>query len=67
MATGGVGDVLTGVVAALIAQGLGVDDAAEMGVCVHAAAGDRAATAGERGLVASDLFGPLRELLNPRR
>lgn len=67
MATGGVGDVLTGVVAALIAQGLGVDDAAEMGVCVHAAAGDRAATAGERGLVASDLFGPLRELVNPRR
>jgi NAD(P)H-hydrate epimerase len=67
MATGGVGDVLTGIVAGLMAQGLGADDAAEMGVCVHAAAGDRAAAAGERGLVASDLFAPLRELLNPPR
>ena len=65
MATGGVGDVLTGVVAGLLAQGLGADDAAEMGVCVHAAAGDRAAAAGERGLIASDLFAPLRALLNP--
>ena len=67
MATGGVGDVLTGIVGGLMAQGLGADDAAEIGVCVHAAAGDRAAEAGERGLVASDLFAPLRDLLNPRR
>lgn len=65
MATAGVGDVLTGVVAGLLAQGLGADDAAEMGVCVHAAAGDRAAADGERGLIASDLLGPLRALLNP--
>jgi hydroxyethylthiazole kinase-like uncharacterized protein yjeF len=64
MATGGVGDVLTGIIAGLMAQGLGADDAAEMGVCVHAAAGDRAAASGERGLIASDLFGPLRALLN---
>jgi NAD(P)H-hydrate epimerase len=65
MATAGVGDVLTGVIAGLLAQGLGADDAAEMGVCVHSAAGDRAAAAGERGLIASDLLGPLRALLNP--
>lgn len=65
MASGGVGDVLTGVVAGLIAQGLGADDAAEMGVCLHAAAGDRAAAAGERGLIASDLLAPMRQLLNP--
>ena len=65
MATAGVGDVLTGVVAGLLAQGLSPDDAAEMGVSVHAAAGDRAAAAGERGLLASDLFAPLRALLNP--
>lgn len=65
MATGGVGDVLTGLIAGLAAQGLGADDAAEMGVCLHAAAGDRAAAAGERGLIASDLYAPLRRLLNP--
>ncbi len=64
MASGGVGDVLTGVIVALLAQGLGPDDAAEMGVSLHAAAGDRAARAGERGLIASDLLVPLRALLN---
>jgi NAD(P)H-hydrate epimerase len=66
MASGGVGDVLTGVIAALLAQGLAPDDAAEMGVSLHAAAGDLAAGDGERGLLASDLFGPLRRLLNLR-
>ncbi len=65
MASGGVGDVLTGIVAGLLAQGLPADDAAEVGVCVHAAAGDRAAADGERGLIAADLFAPLRALLNP--
>ncbi len=64
MATGGTGDVLCGLIAALLAQGLPPEDAAEMGVCLHAAAGDEAARAGERGLVASDLFAPLRSLLN---
>ncbi len=64
MASGGVGDVLTGVIAALLAQGLGPDDAAEMGVSLHAAAGDLAAGNGERGLIASDLLAPLRSLLN---
>jgi NAD(P)H-hydrate epimerase len=65
MATGGTGDVLCGLVAALIAQGHAPEDAAELGVCLHAAAGDAAARAGERGLIASDLFPPLRGLLNP--
>jgi NAD(P)H-hydrate epimerase len=64
MASGGMGDVLTGIIAALLAQGLGADDAAEMGVSLHAAAGDLAAQAGERGLIASDLLVPLRGLLN---
>jgi NAD(P)H-hydrate epimerase len=64
MATGGTGDVLCGLVAALIAQGHAPEDAAELGVCLHAAAGDEAARAGERGLIASDLFAALRPLLN---
>ena len=63
MASGGMGDVLTGVIAALLAQGLGPGEAARCGVCLHATAADRAAGAGQRGLLASDLFPCLRELL----
>lgn len=64
MATAGTGDVLTGMIAALIAQGLGLEDAADAGVCLHAAAGDAAAEAGERGLLASDLLDNIRPLIN---
>lgn len=64
MASGGMGDVLTGVVAALLAQGLTLVDAAEMGVCVHAVAGDACAAAGERGMMASDLLPHIRRLVN---
>jgi ADP-dependent NAD(P)H-hydrate dehydratase / NAD(P)H-hydrate epimerase len=65
MAVGGMGDVLTGVIAGLLAQGLPVERAAQLGVLAHARAGDRAAQPGERGLLPSDLFAPLREQLNP--
>jgi len=65
MATAGMGDVLTGIVAALLAQGLAPGEAAELAVEAHARAGDRAARAGERGLIASDLFAELRDVLNP--
>ena len=41
MASGGMGDVLTGVIAGLLAQGQPPRQAAEMGVCLHAAAADR--------------------------
>jgi len=64
MATAGMGDVLGGVVAALLAQGLDAWDAARLGVALHARAGDRAAGAAPRGLLASDLFAPLRQLAN---
>lgn len=64
MAAGGMGDVLTGVIAALVAQGLSLGDAARAGVSLHAAAGDRAVLDGERGLLASDLFLHLRRLVN---
>ncbi|HET7174897.1 MAG TPA: NAD(P)H-hydrate dehydratase [Gammaproteobacteria bacterium] len=64
MAAPGMGDVLTGVIAALVAQGLALSDAARMGVYVHASAGDLAARQGERGLIARDLMEPLRRLVN---
>ena len=65
MAAPGMGDVLTGVIAALLAQGLAPEDAAAVGVAAHAQAGDLAAQAGERGLLASDLLTALREVINP--
>ena len=63
MATGGMGDVLTGVIAGLLAQGVSPDQAARLGVCLHARAGDLAAQEGQRGLLASDLLPVLRRLL----
>jgi NAD(P)H-hydrate epimerase len=65
MASGGMGDVLTGVIAGLLAQGLSLVDAACAGVYIHAKAGDRAAQEGERGLLASDVLPHLRKLVNP--
>jgi len=64
MASGGMGDVLTGVVAALLAQGLSAWDAARLGVALHARSGDLAAGDAPRGMIASDLFAPLRRLAN---
>ncbi len=66
MATGGMGDVLTGVIAGLLAQGLSPWHAAAAGVYLHGRAGDAAAAAeGERGMMAGDLLEPLRRLANP--
>ena len=64
MAAPGMGDVLTGIIAGLLAQGLSLQDAAVAGVAIHAQAGDRAAVAGERGLMASDLLDEVRGLVN---
>ncbi|MBA3581731.1 MAG: NAD(P)H-hydrate dehydratase [Gammaproteobacteria bacterium] len=64
MATAGMGDVLTGVIAALLAQGFSLTEAARMGVLLHACAGDRAAGQTPRGLIASDMWNPLRDLVN---
>ncbi|MGQ0530214.1 MAG: NAD(P)H-hydrate dehydratase [Panacagrimonas sp.] len=66
MGVGGMGDVLTGVIAALIGQGLSPEQAAAHGVLAHALAGDRAAADGERGMVPSDLIEHLRLLVNPK-
>jgi hydroxyethylthiazole kinase-like uncharacterized protein yjeF len=59
MATAGTGDVLTGTIAGILGQCRDAWAAARVGVLVHALAGDAAARAGERGVLASDL---LREL-----
>lgn len=60
MATGGSGDVLTGVLLALLARGYSATDAARLGVYLHGAAGDLAAAkVGETSLVASDIVDAL--------
>jgi NAD(P)H-hydrate repair Nnr-like enzyme with NAD(P)H-hydrate dehydratase domain len=64
MASGGMGDVLTGVVAGFLAQGLSFEDAARLGAWAHAVAGDRAARAGERGMLAGDVLEALRLVVN---
>jgi NAD(P)H-hydrate epimerase len=70
MATAGMGDVLTGVVAGLRAQFADSRLAARIGVLVHALAGDSAARevdgrGGQRGLIASDVIAELRRWINP--
>lgn len=65
MATAGMGDVLTGIIAALLGQGLAPEDAAAAGVLAHALAGDQAARLGERGLLPTDLIAELRRVVNP--
>lgn len=66
MAVGGMGDALTGVILGLLAQGLSAEDAARLGVLIHALAGDAAAArGGPRGLLPTDLLAELRPLVNP--
>lgn len=62
MATAGLGDVLTGLIAALLAQGMEPFEAACLGVWLHARAGEQQGQQG-RGLAASDLIPAIRQLL----
>jgi NAD(P)H-hydrate epimerase len=65
MATAGMGDVLSGIVGALLAQGQSFYNAATIGAVLHAMAGDIAAGKdGERGLIATDLIPIVRRLVN---
>ena len=65
MASGGMGDVLSGIIAALLAQGLSSFDAAAVGGWLHGSAADQlSAERGERGLLATDILSPLQKLLN---
>ncbi len=67
MATAGMGDVLSGVLGAMLVQGASPRVAAEAGVYIHAAAGDEAAARGERGLIAGDLMPFIRKSANSAR
>lgn len=64
LATAGTGDVLTGVIAGLLGQGLEPWDAARMGVFIHARGGELLGREGARGGMASDLMPLLRRVLN---
>ena len=65
MATAGMGDVLSGVIGGLLAQGMHFIDAAKLGAWLHSNAADHAVIAdGERGLMASDLMPHIRRQLN---
>jgi len=64
MACGGMGDLLTGIIAALVAQKMPLMDAAVCGAFLHGRAGDKAALQGERGLLASDLMPFIRTVVN---
>ncbi|MCI0504905.1 MAG: NAD(P)H-hydrate dehydratase [Gammaproteobacteria bacterium] len=66
MAAGGMGDVLTGLVAGCIAQTNQLSASTHAAVYIHSAAADLAAMdLGERGLLATDLFPYIRQLVNP--
>lgn len=63
MATGGSGDVLSGVIGALLAQGLKASDAAAYGVYIHSLAGDMAKEhTGYHAMIASDIVEALKEV-----
>jgi len=65
MAVAGMGDVLSGILGALLAQHMDINLAAIFGTCLHAEAGDRASkNGGERGMMASDLMDWIRTLNN---
>ena len=65
MAVGGMGDILTGLIASLIAQGISLREATCLGVLLHARSADEVAGHhGTRGLLPSDLFPVLRRMVN---
>ncbi len=65
MATAGMGDVLTGMLAGLVAQGLALIDAANLAVAAHSVAAQESEKVyGQRGLLASDLWQSFVEVLN---
>ena len=65
LATGGSGDVLAGIIAGLVAQGISLFEATNCGVLLHAMAAESISTHGTRGILAEDLLPALYPLVNP--
>jgi NAD(P)H-hydrate epimerase len=64
MATGGSGDVLTGIITSLLAQGVNAKQAAVLGVYLHGLAGDKAAErVGQVSMIASDICLGIRQVM----
>lgn len=65
MGSGGMGDILSGVIGSLLAQGFSLPDSTRLGVCIHSLSADLAAAdTGERGLLATDLLPYIHKLVN---
>lgn len=64
MATAGMGDVLSGVIAGCVARGVSLLESSKIGVCVHALASDFESAKGKKGMMATDLLLWIRKLLN---
>jgi NAD(P)H-hydrate epimerase len=65
MATAGMGDILSGLIGGLMAQGIEKQQATELGCCLHSAAADELVSAsGYRGVTASDILPWIKKLLN---
>lgn len=63
MATGGMGDLLTGIIASLVGQGATIFDAAVLGASIHNQAADKSKSYGLRGMLPSDLLPLIRDLI----
>ncbi len=64
LATGGTGDILTGIIAGLIAQGSSLLEAANAGTMIHGMAAELLSKNGTRGILAEDLFPAMYKLVN---
>ncbi|KFZ31034.1 hypothetical protein IDSA_06010 [Pseudidiomarina salinarum] len=67
LATGGSGDVLSGIIGALLAQQIPVEEVLAIAAWLHGSAGELAAKQGERGTLPTDLLYFLRRLVNPHQ
>lgn len=66
MSVGGMGDVLSGVLGGLLAQGIEPAESLKLGVCLHSLSADQlAGKRGERGILATELLPILQKLVNP--
>ena len=65
MASGGMGDVLSGVIAGLLAQQYSIAESARLGVCIHSKAADMRLMTGVNAACWPPIFTHIRRLVNP--